>query len=98
MRDADQRIIERSSEESYCFFFEKGRGQWCMDATIENGTLERLLKHSRHRNAKAQMIIDPRTKVPHLIFFASAPIDAGEEILWDYGDTRRNVAPSWMYS
>lgn len=50
-RDAELRIMEQSSDESYWFFFKKGKG-WCMDATTENETLGRLLNHSRHRNAR----------------------------------------------
>ena len=56
-----------------------------VDATEEDGTLGRLINHSRtFANLKSQGIEVDET--PHLIFYATRDIKPEEELLYDYGD------------
>jgi len=56
-----------------------------VDATSEDGTLGRLINHSRtFANLRSQGIEVDET--PHLIFYATRDIKPEEELLYDYGD------------
>lgn len=53
------------------------------DVTTNGARLGRLINHSRKYTAKPKVIeIDG---VPHVCFFASRDMNAGEELLFDYG-------------
>lgn len=58
-----------------------------VDATRETNRLGRLINHSKCGNCQTKLHdIDG---VPHLILIASRDIEAGEELLYDYGDRSR---------
>ena len=61
-----------------------------VDATRNDGHLGRLMNHSR----SAPNVITKAVSVegePHLCFFASKLIKEGEELVYDYGDRRKDV-------
>ena len=68
-----------------------------VDATIEDGTIGRLINHSRsNSNIKPNTIKVDGT--PHIIFISLKDIRPEEELLYDYGDrdvTSLNVYP-WL--
>lgn len=58
-----------------------------MDATQEPTTgpsLGRLVNHSSRPSAKMEVIVDEKDG-PHLCLFATKAIQAGEQILYNYG-------------
>lgn len=55
-----------------------------IDATAESGRLGRLVNHSRNGNLTTRTIsVDT---LPRLVLVAKQPIQAGEEVTYDYGD------------
>lgn len=75
---------------SYMFYFRHADKQYCIDGTYDRGTdgFGRLLNHSRNKtlfNVKPVKITDNNNQ-PHIVFFSSKDINAGEELLFDYGD------------
>lgn len=79
------------------YYFAWNNRQWCIDATEDTGRLGRLINHSRKTpNCRSRLFIW-RDK-PHLIFFALNDIQLDEELLYDYGDTRKVVIDShpWL--
>ncbi|XP_075542123.1 SET domain containing 8 isoform X2 [Dermacentor variabilis] len=68
----------------YMYYFTCRNKQYCVDATKETGRLGRLVNHSKRGNLKTQTCIIKG--VPHLVLVAHRNIEAGEELLYDYGD------------
>lgn len=68
----------------YMYYFTCRNKQYCVDATKETGRLGRLVNHSKRGNLKTQTCIIKG--VPHLVLVAQRNIEAGEELLYDYGD------------
>ena len=78
-----------------------------IDGTAEDGSLGRLMNHSRlspNAELKKKRIINPAKfkcgeAKPHLFFTALRDIARGEEIVWDYGETRKSIlkAHPWLY-
>ena len=68
-----------------------------MDATKESGRLGRLINHSTKRNNAITKTVEVNG-TPHLYLMASRDIRVGEEVLFDYGERRKNVldALSWL--
>lgn len=73
-----------SSIGCYMYYFTCRNKQYCVDATKETGRLGRLVNHSKRGNLKTQTCIIKG--VPHLVLVAQRNIEAGEELLYDYGD------------
>ena len=73
---------------SYMYFFQYEDIPYCLDCTVDNGRLGRLLNHSKKNpNIKAHAI-SVRGR-PSLIFKALRDIQPGEELCFDYGDRTR---------
>ncbi|XP_042090494.1 N-lysine methyltransferase KMT5A isoform X1 [Ovis aries] len=71
----------------YMYYFQYLSKTYCVDATRETNRLGRLINHSKCGNCQTKLHdIDG---VPHLILIASRDIEAGEELLYDYGDRSR---------
>ena len=88
-----------------CFyFFEKVQTPtffklFCsIDATAEDGTLGRLLNHSRSGNCKTKVHVIKEK--PHLIFVTTREVKTGEELTYDYGDRSKDSLQShpWLKS
>ncbi|XP_056598229.1 uncharacterized protein LOC130416197 [Triplophysa dalaica] len=81
-------LIEKGDFEDilneYAYFFNHLGHNYCIDASYDNGSLGRLVNDDEKPNAKMRKILDVDGK-PHLCLFAIKDIDAGEEILYDYG-------------
>ncbi|XP_078523738.1 N-lysine methyltransferase KMT5A isoform X2 [Lissotriton helveticus] len=73
-----------SSTGCYMYYFQYRSKTYCVDATRETNRLGRLINHSKAGNCHTKLH-DINT-VPHLILIASRDIQAGEELLYDYGD------------
>lgn len=75
---------------SYAFFFKYQEKNYCIDATYDDGSIGRLINHSKgNRNVKPKIVVLGKT--PHIVFEAIRDIEPEEEILYDYGDTRKSV-------
>ena len=63
---------------------------YSIDATIDDGHPGRMINHSKtHSNMNTKLIDIAGT--PHLCFFSTKVINDGEELLYDYGDSRKDV-------
>ncbi|XP_067303171.1 uncharacterized protein [Pseudorasbora parva] len=64
-------------------FYWQGK-QWCMDASVENGSLGRLVNddHVKPNCWMKKIVADGK---PHLVLFALKNIERGDEIAYDYG-------------
>lgn len=68
----------------YMYYFHYLGKTYCVDATRETHRLGRLINHSKNGNCQTKL--HDISGVPHLILVASRDIEAGEELLYDYGD------------
>lgn len=68
----------------YMYYFKYKGQQYCIDATEENGTLGRLVNHSRNGNLVTRTVCVDNT--PRLVLIAKNHIKIGEELTYDYGD------------
>ncbi|XP_005989009.3 N-lysine methyltransferase KMT5A [Latimeria chalumnae] len=68
----------------YMYYFQYLSKTYCVDATKETSRLGRLINHSKTGNCQTKL--HDTNGVPHLILVASRDIEAGEELLYDYGD------------
>ncbi|XP_055987362.1 N-lysine methyltransferase KMT5A isoform X2 [Sorex fumeus] len=71
----------------YMYYFQYLSKTYCVDATRETDRLGRLINHSKCGNCQTKL--HDIAGVPHLILIASRDIEAGEELLYDYGDRSR---------
>jgi len=74
----------------YMYYFRFKNRQYCIDATAESGRLGRLANHSRTSGNCVTKIVEVQG-IPRLILVAKRDIEAGEEVLYDYGDRRKNA-------
>ena len=68
-----------------------------IDATTETGRLGRLVNHSRLQpNCCTKVVMVD--KVPRLVLIAKTDIEAGTELLYDYGDRSKEslIAHPWL--
>lgn len=81
----------------YMYFFEYKTKLYCIDATAETGRLGRLLNHSKTDGNCRTQLFEINSK-PHLILVAARDINAGEEMLYDYGDRNKTAIEShpWL--
>lgn len=89
-------IATETSNECYMYFFKyKGRKN-CIDATINDGTFGRLINHSKKlANLQGKLKLD-RGGNPRIIFFARRDINIGEELLFDYNDSKNAKTVPWL--
>ncbi|KAG9510520.1 ABC transporter G family member 23, partial [Fragariocoptes setiger] len=74
----------------YMFHFSHNSKAYCLDATKPSGRLGRLVNHSRKApNCKLETYCIGDT--PHLILIAIRDIVCDEEILYDYGERRKQA-------
>ena len=80
-------------------FFKSDSKRLCVDATIEDGTYGRLINHSAvEANLKIKVMkVENDLRV---VFCASRRIESGEELLYDYGDRRKEAVEGnpWLQS
>lgn len=88
--EVERKLVEKGIDDSFLYFFKFDSKYLCLDATADDGSYGRLVNHSRLRpNCKAAGIMLGREQAVAL--FAIRDIRAGEEILYDYGETRPEV-------
>jgi len=97
---AKQRETEYRSNPSvgcYMYYFTFQNRKYCVDATSESGKLGRLINHST-KTPNLTTRLFPIGDRPHLIFIAARDIDAGEELMYDYGDRSKEAteAHPWL--
>lgn len=84
----EKRLDRKDSSDSFLFFFSCDTTRYCLDATLEDGKYGRLVNHSRLRpNCKARTL--KLNGKPAVVLFAIRDIAPGEEILYDYGEKRK---------
>ncbi|KAG8597545.1 hypothetical protein GDO81_002320 [Engystomops pustulosus] len=85
-----------SSTGCYMYYFQYLNKTYCVDATKETTRLGRLINHSKNGNCHTKL--HDINNVPHLILIASRDIEAGEELLYDYGDRSKSSieAHPWL--
>ena len=76
-------------EGCYLLFF-KGNS-YCFDATVEDGTLRRLINHGRRISANCRPKIVDVNGSPKIYFQATRDLIPGDELLYDYGERRKDV-------
>jgi len=101
MKDAKLRELRYESLGAGCYmyYFRWADSVWCVDATMPNGRVGRLINHSRKSpNCKTRLFVVDG--VPHLIFIALRDIEPQEELLYDYGEKDRCAieAHPWLKS
>ena len=80
----------------YMYYLTHGGKKWCVDAT-KSGRIGRLINHSRNSpNLVTKLVVVD--DVPHLGFHALRDLDAGIELLYDYGerDPAAMAAHPWL--
>lgn len=80
---------------NFMMFFKYKERQYCIDATEDDGSLGRLINHSRKGNCKPKLLVMGTS--PRIVFEATRDIEIGEEILYDYGDKRREVVSTFPW-
>lgn len=80
----------------YMYYFQYQSKTYCVDATKETSRLGRLINHCKSGNCQTRL--HPIDGTPHLILVASRDINAGEELLYDYGDRSKAsiLAHPWL--
>ena len=77
-------------DSSYMYYFQSGERKHCIDATVDNGRLGRLINHSKlNANLTTRKLVI--NKVPRLFFVAKCDIPARAELLFPYGDNRPDI-------
>ena len=77
-------------DSSYMYYFQSGERKHCIDATVDNGRLGRLINHSKlNANLTTRKLVI--NKVPRLFFVAKYDIQARAELLFPYGDNRPDI-------
>ncbi|CAF0768320.1 unnamed protein product [Didymodactylos carnosus] len=80
----------------YMYYFKHGEKVYCVDATDETNRLGRLINHSRKGcNCQAKVLVIKDQ--PRLILIASRDINVGEELLYDYGERRKDILDSFPW-
>ena len=72
-----------------------------IDATKEDKSLGRLINHSRqHSNLIPQVVEDDIDGKSRVIFKSSKDVNVGDELLYDYGERRRECMKElpWLKS
>jgi histone-lysine N-methyltransferase SETD8 len=90
LRREDIALRDPSNTVSYLYFFKALDKYWCLDATEETGRKARLINHSRlNPNVKPKVVI--YNGRPRLIFIATCDIPKDTELLYDYGERRKDI-------
>uniref|UniRef100_A0A672YNR5 SET domain-containing protein n=1 Tax=Sphaeramia orbicularis TaxID=375764 RepID=A0A672YNR5_9TELE len=76
-------VIETYSETEATFLFDfQWKGKSCLDASVEDQSLGRLV-NDKHKNPNCKIL----DGMPHLCLFAIRDIVPGEEVTYNYGDS-----------
>jgi len=95
--ERENRYAMDISKGCYMYYFKTNGKHYCIDATTETGRLGRLVNHSRLQpNCCTKVVMVD--KVPRLVLIAKTDIEAGTELLYDYGDRSKEslIAHPWL--
>lgn len=83
----------------YMYYFTFKNKKMCVDATKESGRLGRLLNHSKSAANCATRLVNVKDR-PYLILETIRDVQAGEELLYDYGERSKNIIQfhQWLKS
>ena len=81
---------KKGVSESFMYFFKFKDNGYCVDATKEDGRLGRLVSHSA-LNPNCGTKVEWFDGKPRLLLFAKKDIKESSELLFDYGERRKNV-------
>jgi [histone H4]-lysine20 N-methyltransferase SETD8 len=97
VKEARIQKYQLNMDENFMFYFRFQERLWCVDATTESGHFGRLINHSKSARNLLPQIIDING-TPHIALIAAKDIEAGCELLYDYGDRRAAVleANPWL--
>jgi len=96
-KDRESKYSMDTSKGCYMYYFKHKGRQYCIDATGESGRYGRLLNHStKTPNCATKVVMVEDT--PRLILVAKQDIEAGAELLYDYGDRSKESlkAHPWL--
>ena len=79
----------QNNQMSYTHYFRHNEKTFCYDATIDDGSLGRLINHSK-KNKNIQPKVEVICNVPYIYFKALKHIPIGTQLLYDYGDRKTN--------
>ena len=86
----EAKYASQNISDSYMYYFKNKGVRLCIDATIESSDMGRLINHSRTKaNLTTRIILVHGT--PRLVFFAKGHIKKNSELLYDYGDRRKQA-------
>jgi len=97
--ERENRYAMDISKGCYMYYFKTNGKHYCIDATAETGRLGRLLNHSRlNPNCITKVIQIEKQEQPRLVLIAKCDIEAGTELLYDYGDRSKEslAAHPWL--
>lgn len=97
--ERENRYAMDISKGCYMYYFKTNGKHYCIDATAETGRLGRLLNHSRLTpNCITKVIQIEKQEQPRLVLIAKCDIEAGTELLYDYGDRSKEslAAHPWL--
>lgn len=95
--ERENRYAMDISKGCYMYYFKTNGKHYCIDATTETGRLGRLVNHSRLQpNCCTKVVMVD--KIPRLVLIAKTDIEAGTELLYDYGDRSKEslIAHPWL--
>ena len=91
-----ERVYSSKDVGSFMYFFRNGDKLFCIDATLDSPRLGRLINHSIElANIKPKLIF--HKKLPHIVFFSTRIIQKGEELLYPYGDQRKESVKNFPF-
>ena len=94
-----EKQYDREGKGSYILFFTHDSRRLAIDSTEENGTFGRLINHSS-KSPNVVMKVVKVERQPVVVFVALQDIEENSELMYDYGERRREVLQenAWMKS
>ena len=81
---------------SYLLMFKHDGRKLCVDATVDDGSMGRLMNHDRtNPNVLMRAVVVEGT--PQIVFFAKTNISVGSELCYDYGERRKNILEKFPF-
>lgn len=96
-KNRDKEYEKDPSKGCYLLFFKAKDKNWCVDATQESERKGRLVNHSK-KNPNLIARVHLHKGFPRVILTALCDIAVGQELLYDYGERRKDVLKdhSWL--
>ena len=70
--------------------FKSSNKTLCVDATVEDGSMGRLMNHEKKKPNVVMKVVNVNN-VPQVVFFAIKDIEVGQELCYDYGEKGRHI-------